>query len=201
MAKLPISGNPLEMFQEVGLGLSSWEGCEFHLAEIFQTLCESRNKAPFRCYGAIISTKTRIELLYIALDSFFPQEGKMKAKIKKIIKEAERLSTLRNDLTHATVYPTFDGKTLTFKHVPLSHQTKKYNEKGPKRSFTYAEIHSAANEINKFTRTLKTLSHELAAFSRKYRQQRRKQSGPETLRQAQELNSQAPAPQPELSQG
>jgi hypothetical protein len=94
---------PDVIFHAVGAALSTWERLESIVAELFDLLLASGNRAAFKVYQSSNTANARLAMLNAAL----PLDGASvaaNAKLEKFVAALNQFVARRNEIAHGQVY-------------------------------------------------------------------------------------------------
>ena len=104
---------PDEIYAAVGRALSSWDGVEGVLAEIFALFCNTPiflkylEEPAIRAYGSVVSFNGRAEMLDAASRAYFHNKktptAELQMKLRGLLQECRQFSGRRNDIAHGRV--------------------------------------------------------------------------------------------------
>lgn len=161
-------------FSKVGLIANHFEQCEYYLAVIFQTLCESENDAPFAAFGLVVSSNARLEMVSEAMAVAMPRKSNLEERVKKNLMEFKDCQTLRNRSMHASAVPELSADGVSWHGRPLWHQTTRYKNGKLKETsrFTYDDLDDAELRISLLVIDMRELAQDLEAFFAKRKKAR-----------------------------
>src|SRR5262245_42389496 len=93
---------PDPIFQAVGAALTVWERLESTLAELFDLLLASENRAAFKVYQSAKSSHARKEMLLAALP-LDRASGAENAELSEFISTIGEFAACRNEIAHGQV--------------------------------------------------------------------------------------------------
>lgn len=91
------------IFQAVGYALTAWETLESGLAEIFDALLASDNRAAFRVYQTVKTSSTRTEMLDAAIPST-DASPELNADLAEFVAKVSKFGARRNEIAHGRVF-------------------------------------------------------------------------------------------------
>jgi hypothetical protein len=105
--------HPDELYAAVGKALSSWDGVESVLAEVFSLFLGTPifsnplQEPGIRAYGSVVSFNGRAEMLDAAAKAYFHSKktptAELEMKLRGLLNECRQFSGRRNDIAHGRV--------------------------------------------------------------------------------------------------
>ena len=163
---LPTTGNPRinTTFASVGRALTTWEGFEVQLANVFAAICGAPDDtmSAIRAYGSVVSFKGRSTMLKAAAEAYFhrfPNEG-LASQLKALLSTANELSGRRNEIAHGIVtgFKENGAPGAEFALYPAAYASNKQTlSGGPNWNVLIEKYIYTSTEIDQFQKQFSTL--------------------------------------------
>jgi hypothetical protein len=151
-----VKGNqtPDSIFLAVGVALTAWERLESMLAELFDLLLASENRAAFKVYQSSKTSNARREMLSAALPLDRASERE-NAELTNFVSSVNEFAARRNEIAHGQIYALGEhGYYLG----PSNLTKRKWGKEGA------AKYQYVASDIDYYTREFGALERRCGAL-------------------------------------
>ena len=175
-----------DIFVAVGSALTEWENVEVECAKLFAVLVSTSLKRTYlapavRAYGAIISVRSKGEMLRLAAESYFERRRAKQASFRDTfnerLKEYREFSNRRNDIAHGCLKSVFVTEQTTkkgrrrgaigFYLLPSFYNPKKFKEEKFSYQYTSSDIIYYRQEFTKLQLRIESLRERMIAKQRR----------------------------------
>ena len=148
--------DPTSILHAVGAALTAWERLEISLAELFDALVDSGNRAAHGAYTAVIVSSSRGEMLRAAIDRALRFDAAFQAKADGFAERVGRFAARRNEIAHGCAVNLGE---YGFYFGPTSLLRRKWTKEGA------AKFQYVATDIQHYAKSFMGLKDECDALT------------------------------------